>query len=133
MSKGALDLPAFAITAQGTAILRGEAPRDSYTYYARYLLSHARVDEARAFLQSALELSPADLTARGLLAQANDEEVNQPAPQTPEFYLDLSLQFYGEERYVESIVASRRALDLDPATPNHGTTSAQPTTTRSVR
>ena len=87
---------------------------DSYTYYARYLLSHSRVDEARAFLQSALELSPTDLTARDLLAQADAQAVNQPAPQTPEYYLDLSLQFYGEERYVESIVASRRALDLRP-------------------
>jgi Flp pilus assembly protein TadD len=87
---------------------------DSYTYYARYLLSHSRVEEARAFLQSALELSPADLTARDLLARADAEAPNQPAPQTPEYYLDLSLQFYGEERYVESIVASRRALDLRP-------------------
>jgi cytochrome c-type biogenesis protein CcmH/NrfG len=88
---------------------------DSYTYYARYLLAHRRADEARAFLQSALELSPTDLTARDLLAQANAQAVNQPpAPQTPEFYLALSLQFYGEERYAESIVASRRALDLRP-------------------
>jgi tetratricopeptide (TPR) repeat protein len=87
---------------------------DSYTYYARYLLSHSRSDEARAFLQRALELSPTDLTARDLLARANAQVVNQPAPQTPEYYLDLSLQFYGEDRYVESIVASRRALDLRP-------------------
>src|ERR1700757_1241061 len=42
---------------------------DSYTYYARYLLSHSRAEEARAFLRSALELSPTDLTARGLRAQ----------------------------------------------------------------
>jgi Flp pilus assembly protein TadD len=87
---------------------------DSYTYYARYLLSHSRADEARAFLQSALELSPIDVTARDLLKQADAQAVNQPAPQTPEYYLDLSLQFYREERYVESIVASRRALDLRP-------------------
>jgi tetratricopeptide (TPR) repeat protein len=87
---------------------------DSYIYYARYLLSHSRADEAGAFLQSALELSPTDLTARNLLAQANAQVVDQPAPQTPEYYLSLSLQFYDEERYVESIVASRRALDLRP-------------------
>src|SRR5438132_12351820 len=85
---------------------------DSYTYYARYLLSHSRAQEARAFLQSALELSPIDLTARDLLARAN--ATNQSETQTPEYYLDLSLQFYREERYVESIVTSRRALDLRP-------------------
>jgi hypothetical protein len=42
----------------------------SYTYYARYLLSHSRADEARALLQRALELSPNDLYARELLKQA---------------------------------------------------------------
>ena len=87
---------------------------DSYTYYARYLLAHSRAEEARGFLQSAVELSPSDLTARDLLAKANTQAVNQPAPQTPEYYLGLSLQFYSEERYAESIVACRRALDLRP-------------------
>jgi len=90
------------------------ASPDSYTYYARYLLSHSRADEARAFLESALELSPTDLTARDLLARANGQAVNQPATQTPEYYLDLSLQHYREERYVESIAASRAALKLRP-------------------
>jgi hypothetical protein len=42
----------------------------SYTYYARYLLSHSRAGEARALLQRALELSPNDLYARELLKQA---------------------------------------------------------------
>jgi protein O-mannosyl-transferase len=96
------------------ALQLAPASPDSYTYYARYLLSHSRANEARAFLQSALELSPTDLTARDFLAQANAQAVNQPTIQTPEYYLDLSLQFYGEERFVESIVASRRALDLRP-------------------
>jgi Flp pilus assembly protein TadD len=96
------------------ALRLAPASPDSYTYYARYLLAHSRADEARAFLQSALELSPTDLTARNLLAQANAQVANQSAPQTPEYYLSLSLQFYREESYVESIVASRRALDLRP-------------------
>jgi tetratricopeptide (TPR) repeat protein len=102
----------------------------SYTYYARYLLSHSRADEARALLQSALELSPNDLYARELLKVAQtraselalerlagveiNQPVNKPALQTPEFYLALSLQLYREERYIESIFACRRALDLRP-------------------
>jgi protein O-mannosyl-transferase len=44
---------------------------DSYVYYARYLLQHSRVDEARALLHSALELSPTDLTARELLKKSD--------------------------------------------------------------
>src|SRR5439155_14553816 len=89
----------------------------SYTYYARYLLAHSRADEARAFLQSALELSPTDLTARDLIAQADGETVNQPTTQTPEYHLDLSLQHYREARYVESIAACRAALALRPNYP----------------
>ena len=96
------------------ALRLAPASPDSYTYYARYLLSHSRGDEARAFLHSALKLSPTDLTARDLLGRANGQTINEPAPQTPEFYLARSLQFYGEERYVESIVASRLALDRRP-------------------
>jgi tetratricopeptide (TPR) repeat protein len=87
---------------------------DSYTYYARYLLSHARAGEARAFLQSALELSPTDLTARDLVAQADGQGSNQPASRTPDFYLALSLQLYRDERYAESIAACRTALTLRP-------------------
>ena len=55
---------------------RRRAP-DSYTYYARYLLSHSRADEARAFLQSALELSPTDLTARELMKGAETRDAQK--------------------------------------------------------
>ena len=87
---------------------------DSYTYYARYLLSHSRGEEALGFLRSALELSSTDLTARQLLAQAEAQSSHQPATQTAESYLALSLQRYGEERYVEAIAACRAAVELRP-------------------
>ena len=87
---------------------------DSYTYYARYLLSHGRMDEARAYLRSALELSPTDLTARELLAQAERQAPNAPTTQTPESYLAVSLQLYREERYAEAIAACHTALQLRP-------------------
>ena len=107
---------------------RGSA--NSYIYYARYLLSHSRVDEARTLLRSAPDSSPNDVTTRELLketeAMARDsglfglprapigQALNSPGPQTPEFYLALTAQFYREGRYVESIFACRRALDLRP-------------------
>src|SRR4029077_6049456 len=87
---------------------------DSYTNYARYLLSHSRADEARALLHSALQLSPTDLTASELLKEADGKALNVAAPQTPESYLARSLQLYGEEHYIESIFACRLALDLRP-------------------
>src|SRR5262249_26866210 len=87
---------------------------DSYTYYARYLLSHARADEAHALLRSALELSPTDLTPRELLARAEHQKPSSSATQTPESYLARSLQLYREERYAEAIAACRTALELRP-------------------
>ena len=85
---------------------------DSYTYYARYLIAHSRGAEARALLQHALELSPTDIAARELVSQTNNQPGN--SPQTPEAYLNLSLQLYLAGRYNESIAASRRALELRP-------------------
>jgi tetratricopeptide (TPR) repeat protein len=85
---------------------------DSYSYYARYLLSHARAAEAVPLLQKALGLSPSDVTARDLLAQANAQMTNPT--QTPESYLTLSLQLYQEQRYAEAIDACQAALKLRP-------------------
>jgi tetratricopeptide (TPR) repeat protein len=58
------------------ALRLGPSFPDSYIYYARYLLSHSRRDEARVILHSALELSPTDLNARELLkeTEARDAE-----------------------------------------------------------
>ena len=113
---------------------------NSYIYYARYLLSHSRVDEARMLLRSAPDSSPNDVTTRELLketeAMARDsglfglprapigQALNSPGPQTTEFYLALSAQFYREGRYVESISPAGARSIFDPATPKHGTTSA---------
>ena len=87
---------------------------DSYTYYARYLLTNAHVDEARAFLRRALELSPTDVTARQLLTRAEGQAFNELTKQTPESYLARSLQLYRDERYAEAIAACRAALELRP-------------------
>lgn len=81
---------------------------DSYTYYARWLLSQGRVAEARALLHRALEFSPTDLTADELLAQA---KARTPGI-TAESYLALGFRYYFEERYAESITASRSAIAL---------------------
>jgi tetratricopeptide (TPR) repeat protein len=88
---------------------------DSYIYYARYLLSRARVPEARPLLRKALQLSPEDITARELFAQANAGAVSKPvAAETPEAYLNLSLRLYNDGHFVEAIDACRKALALRP-------------------
>ena len=87
---------------------------DSYTYYARYLLSHAQAQQARALLRAAITLSPRDLAARDLLDRAETRAAREPLTHTAEFYLDLSLRLYREQRYIESIMACRLALALRP-------------------
>ena len=86
---------------------------DSYTYYARWLLSQSRMPEARGLLRTALELSPQDVTARELMMQADAGATTASQP-SAEFYLTLSLERYREARYAESIAASHAALELRP-------------------
>jgi Flp pilus assembly protein TadD len=85
---------------------------DSYSYYARWLAAHDRLVEAVVLLKKALALSPADLTAQQVLAQA--EAQISHSTQGPELYLNLSLQYYNEGKYSESIAACRSALALRP-------------------
>ena len=63
-------------------------------------------------MKKALEFSPIDLTAQGLLNQV--KERGAPIAQTPEAYLGLSLAYYQQNRYAASIDAARAALALSP-------------------
>jgi protein O-mannosyl-transferase len=84
---------------------------DSYTYYARWLLTQSRPADALRLLRKAIELAPNDTLSRTLFAQA---EKSAPTPQTPEAYLALSLTRYQEKRYQEAIDACKSALALKP-------------------
>jgi Flp pilus assembly protein TadD len=85
---------------------------DSYTYYARWLLSQNRVGEARLLLDRALKFSPGDVMARELVAQTGKQ--GPPSLAEADSYLAFSLQCYREGRYAESIEACRAALALRP-------------------
>jgi len=87
---------------------------DCYTYYARWLLTQSRANDALPLLRKAVELGPADISARDLLTKAEAEKAGAPATQTAEFYLALSLERYRAKRYEEAIDACRSALALKP-------------------
>ena len=87
---------------------------DCYTYYARWLLTQSRANDALPLLRKAVELGPADISARDLLTKAEAEKAAVPATQTAEFYLARSLERYREKRYDEAIDACRSALALKP-------------------
>jgi tetratricopeptide (TPR) repeat protein len=84
----------------------------SYLYYARWLNSVGRTNEAAVNARRATELSPADLEAQQLLAAITASQQKQP--QTPEEWLTLSLAQYRAGKYEDCIESSRRALELRP-------------------
>jgi tetratricopeptide (TPR) repeat protein len=89
---------------------------DCYTYYAHWLLTQSRANDALPLLRKAVELGPADISGRDLLTKAKAEakKAAAPATQTAEFYLARSLDRYREKRYEEAIDACRSALALKP-------------------
>lgn len=88
----------------------------SYMYYARWLGSVGRRDEALAEARRAVELSPADAEARALLQTL----ASQPVPpvigtaMTAEQWLSVSLAHFQAGRYQECIDASLHAISLRP-------------------
>src|SRR5438105_11338482 len=78
---------------------------DSYTFYARYLLSHSQTQHAETLIRSALALSPNESMARGLLQQVERQRTNATEMQTPEDYINDSLELYHAERIEQAIAA----------------------------
>jgi tetratricopeptide (TPR) repeat protein len=90
----------------------------SYTFFARWLKSVGRTEEARLFAERAVELSPADADGQALL---NDLTAARPAampspalPNTPKGWLTLSLEQYQARRFEDCIRSSEHALQLRP-------------------
>lgn len=86
-------------------------------YYARFLFLTNRIPQAKPYLLKTLTLSPAHLGANKLVLQIDAAEKNLALAPTPEYFLNLSLQFYHEKKFVECIDACRKALQLKPNYP----------------
>ena len=91
----------------------------SYMYYARWLDSVGRLDEALVLAQRAVDLSPADQGARDVLNTIQEHQrraLHAPAvqPESPERWLALSMAHYLAGRYEECIDTSRQAIRLRP-------------------
>jgi tetratricopeptide (TPR) repeat protein len=91
----------------------------SYTFFARWLKSIGRTEEARLFAERAVELSPADADARALvndLTAARPAGMPSPAvPNTPEGWLALGLEQYQARRFEDCIRSSEHALQQRPS------------------
>jgi Flp pilus assembly protein TadD len=93
----------------------------SYYYYARWLSSVGRIDDAAPLAKRALELSPGHAEAQQLLADIQSRLLHparrtagEAQEETPERWIEISLAAYRLGRYEECIDASQKALRLRP-------------------
>jgi Flp pilus assembly protein TadD len=90
----------------------------SYTYFARWLKTAGRTEEARLLAQRAVELSPGDADAQSLLRELTaTRPANMPpslTPATAEGWLEQSLTEYRAHQYEDCIRSSERALQVRP-------------------
>ena len=90
----------------------------SYFYYARWLYSLHRGDDALAMVRRALELSPANLEAndliRQILAERQELRARTAREIAPEHWVNLSLLQFRKGDYEDAIESGRQALRLRP-------------------
>jgi uncharacterized protein (TIGR02996 family) len=93
-------------------------PRDAAArfYYARWLHGNGRQEEAQRYVRVALALNPAQPGAKELLQALGSGTSAVPADgsRTPEQWLNVSLEYYRDQRYLEAIAAAQTAIYLRP-------------------
>ena len=73
--------------------------------------------EAMNYLNKTLALAPAHLEAKKLSEQILNDEKKLSLSPTAEYFLNLSLQLYNENKFPQCIDACHRALALKPNYP----------------
>lgn len=100
----------------------------SYYYYGNFLMVNGRASEANATVNAGLSISPTHLDLLNLKKElatnpvyATDikgklellEKLCETTP-TPENYINLSLEYYNQQRFLDCVKASEKALELRP-------------------
>lgn len=110
-----------------------------HAYYGRWLLNHARLDDALRQLRIAVALNPASLMQRDLLVVAQEraggsnaaqqslrqtlriapgdtdaQQIIQPPAQSADYWINQSLAEYRQQQYPLAIASARHALTLNP-------------------
>lgn len=110
VAEGALGDEAQAEQDFRTALRLGPNTPPCLSFYAEWLLAHGRPGEASPLAERALELAPGDLKIRDLVARTRQAL----AMQSPEVYLQQSLDLYRSGKFKEAIAAAEQALRLRP-------------------
>ncbi len=103
--------------------LDGRNP-ESYYYYANWLRSQNRIDEAKNFAQQGLSVSPNHISLNSLnnllqqlpsgATKLDAAIIKAKEEPSPEHYIDLSLEFCNVGKYELAIKAAEDALKLKP-------------------
>ncbi|TAL56948.1 MAG: hypothetical protein EPN85_14670 [Bacteroidetes bacterium] len=99
---------------------------DSYYYYARWLQKKDRLNEAIAQLQEGIRISPGHVSIAEYLkelssssAETNEEKIKRleksalDAPSVDN-YINLSILYYRNDKFIDCIMACEKALELNP-------------------
>ncbi|MEO5642648.1 MAG: tetratricopeptide repeat protein [Bacteroidia bacterium] len=103
------------------AISRDPYNPECYYFYSLFLIKMQRLDEALNTLQQGLKVSPAHEGINNTLASLSNaktpvmiaQEAVKQDP-TPENYVNLSLEFYKINKFMESAMAAKAAATLKP-------------------
>ena len=107
------------------AISLAPAMADPYFFYARWLNSVGRSEEAAAQLEVALRINPLSFDSRDLLNQIRTDAANPQPPAAPPSLkeqaaaalLELSLQQYRAGRFEDCVASAKRAIEDKPDYP----------------
>ncbi|PZR72977.1 MAG: hypothetical protein DLM73_11765 [Chthoniobacterales bacterium] len=119
LAKSNLTISGYRSTVCAAVLILGLTCLTDYRRFERVFVRYALDDLAivRVINYALAAGSNADKAPLEVMASSEISAAGPPVsrlPGTPESYLALSLQFYREGRYFESVVASRLALDLRP-------------------
>ncbi|WP_435354171.1 tetratricopeptide repeat protein [Emticicia sp. SJ17W-69] len=91
---------------------------EAYAFYAEFLIASKRITEANIFLEKGLSLSPQHQRLLSLkhsfLKNSKQNNLSAKSNLTPEYYIDLSLQYYNAGDFQKCIAAAYEALKLKP-------------------
>ncbi len=108
---GMLNRPAEAERHFERAVLLAPGDSAPHFYYGRWLSEAGRTVDSLAHLETAARLNRYDAETRTLLAKLREAKRE---PETPEQYLQKSLEEYNGGRFENCIAAARAALTLRP-------------------
>jgi len=118
--KNAMGFPKEAEIYYTNAIQYDRSNIEAYYYYAKFLLSQKRYEEALAYAKKGLDLSPGHAALNTFYTSLQQmrlnslENLESTKTLSENDYINLSLTLFNEAKYEECISACYKALEINP-------------------